>query len=416
MPHGSDTVMTAPRRNLRKGATVAQKKARVVIVVHNLPVPYDRRVWLEATTLVEAGYDVTVVCPATSKFPTKRETLEGVDIRRFGLKLGESRLSLVREFIVGFLKVAVHLARLSFPRRIDVLHVCNPPEIYWPLALLLRSRGTRFIFDHHDLSPEMYRAKFDKEDDVVHKMLLWLERRTYRSAHHVIVTNESYRRIGCGRNDIDAAATTVVRSGPSLERFELLPAQSEARRGADAALLFLGEISEQDGVLALIETHRHLLDRGRNVHLMVIGDGPALQEVKDKATELDVAEKCTFYGRISDDAQLSALLSSADIGVVPDPNTDWSRNSTMNKVMEYMFFGLPIAAFDLIETRVSAEDAALYATPDDTQDLATVIETMLDDAELQQRLGESGMARVRTELAWEHSKSPLLDAYRAATR
>lgn len=386
---------------------------RVVIVVHNLPVPYDRRVWLEATTLANAGYDVTVVCPATDRFPSKREELENVRIRRFGLKLGETRTGLVLEFITGFLKVATHLIRLSAPRRIDVLHVCNPPEIYWPLGLLLRARGTRLLFDHHDLSPEMYRAKFDAGDDLVHKALLWLERRTYRSAHHVIVTNESYRRIGCARNDVPPELTTVVRSGPSLERFQLMPPIPDVRQGAEVALVFLGEIGEQDGVKALIDTLLHLIDRGRRVHLLVIGDGPALQSVKDHAASLGVADACTFFGRISDDDRLSELLSSADVGVVPDPNTDWSRNSTMNKVMEYMFFGLPIAAFDLVETRVSAGDAALYARPDDTHELADVIEVIIDDEELRARMGEAGKRRVRTELAWEHSVAPLLEAYEA---
>lgn len=396
--------------------TGTTQAARIVIVVHNLPVPYDRRVWLEATTLASAGHDVTVVCPATEAFPTRRESLEGVQIRRFPLRVGETRFALALEFIAGFLRVAGILATLGVRRRIDILHVCNPPEIYWPLALLLRLRGTRFVFDHHDLSPEMYRAKFGKDPDAVHRVLLWLERRTYRAAHHVIVTNESYRSIGCERNGVPPERTTVVRSGPSLERFELLDPDVSVRNGEDFAVVFLGEIGEQDGVETLIETLGHLRERDRRAHLMVIGDGPALPQVKQHAKALGVDQHCTFYGRVSDDRRLSELLSSADIGAVPDPNTDWSRNSTMNKVMEYMYFGLPIAAFDLTETRVSAEGAALYAEPDNAGDLATKIEDIVDDQVLAKRMAEIGMSRVRDELAWEHSRAPLLAAYDAVVR
>lgn len=386
-------------------------KHHITIVVHNLPVPYDRRVWLEATTLVEAGYDVTVVCPATSAFPKHRETLEGVDIRRFSLPAGETPVRLAIEFAIGFVQVALQLARIRSRRRIDVLHVCNPPEIYWPLAYVLRPLGTKFLFDHHDLSPEMYLAKFGKDRDVVYRALRFLERRTYAAADAALTTNESYRRIAVERTAMRSVHITTVRSGPSLTRFTKMEKDPAVRAGAETLLVFLGEIGEQDGVEALIETTAELRSRGTDVRTLVIGDGPGLARVKELASQLKVSQHCDFVGRVSDDNELSRLLSSADIGVVPDPNTDWSRNSTMNKVMEYMFFALPIAAFDLTETQVSACDAAVYAEPDDVGALADVIEGMIADPTGSRERGERGADRLRTELAWEHSRPALLGAY-----
>lgn len=386
---------------------------RVVIVVQNLPVPYDRRVWLEATTLQQAGYDVTVVCPATAEFPQRRITLEGVAIRRYRLPFdGSSAPSLVLEFAWALLAVGFILAGLRTRGRIDVLHACNPPETYWVLGRLFRLGGTRYLFDHHDLSPEMYRAKFAHPSSLVNKALLWLERQTYRTADGVIATNESYRRVVSARTGYDPAEVIVVRSGPSLDRFTLLSPDDSLRHGRRHLLVFLGEIGEQDGVDALVRVVRVLVDRGVDVHCLVIGGGPHQPAIARYAVEQGVSDRCTFTGRISDDRELSRLLSSADVGVVPDPNTDWSRLSTVNKVMEYMFFRLPIATFDLPETRNSAGDAAAYATPDDVEDLARVIAELLDDPDRRRRMGQLGGQRLRDELAWEHSVGPLLEAYR----
>ena len=385
---------------------------RVVIVVQNLPVPYDRRVWLEATTLQRAGYDVTVVCPATADFPERRVDLEGVHIRRYRLPFdGSSAISLALEFAWALCAVALILARLRRRGPIHVLHACNPPETYWVLGRLFRLGGTRFLFDHHDLSPEMYRAKFSQPSGLLHRALLWLERQTYRSADGVIATNESYRRIVTARTGYDPDRVTVVRSGPSLDRFTRLPPDPALRRGRQHLLVFLGEIGEQDGVDALIRVVRDLGQRGVDVHCLIIGGGPHQPAIKRYADELGVADRCTFTGRVGDDDELSRLLSSADVGVVPDPNTDWSRFSTMNKVMEYMFFALPVAAFDLPETRVSAADAAVYARPDDVEDLSCAIADLLADPQRRAAMGARGEQRLRDELAWEHSVEPLLRAY-----
>lgn len=385
---------------------------RVVIVVQNLPVPYDRRVWLEATTLRGAGYDVTVVCPATKDFPERRLSLEGVTIRRYRLPFdGSSAASLVLEFAWALAAVGVILTGLRRRGPIQVIHACNPPETYWVLARLFRLGGTKFLFDHHDLSPEMYQAKFARPSRLVHRALLWLERRTYRAADGVITTNESYRRIVSERTGVDPLEVTVVRSGPSLDRFTHLPPDEGLRRGRRHLLVFLGEIGEQDGVDALVRVVRTLVDRELDVQCLVVGGGPHQPAIVRYAAELGVADHCTFTGRVSDDLELSRLLSSADVGVVPDPNTDWSRFSTMNKVMEYMFFGLPVAAFDLPETRTSAGDAAAYATPDDVDDLARVVAELLADPDRRREMGKRGAERLRGVLAWEHSVAPLLDAY-----
>ncbi|MCP3853182.1 MAG: glycosyltransferase family 4 protein [Actinomycetia bacterium] len=368
--------------------------------------------WLEATTLSEAGHDVTIICPATQSFPDKRERLEGIQIHRFAVKEGRSPLGLAVEFLVGFTSVSFRYLVLRAKGPIAVLHVCNPPEIYWPLGLLARATGTRFVFDHHDLSPEMYRAKFKRGPDLVYRALLFLERRTYRSANAVITTNESYREIVTARTGTPPEIATIVRSGPSVARFQKHEPDLTLRRGSEHLMVFLGEIGEQDGVETLIQVAAVLRERGVDVHTLVIGDGPALQSTQELADRLGVAGHCTFAGRVSDDDQLSRMLSSADVGVVPDPNTDWSRHSTMNKVMEYMFFGLPVAAFDLIETRFSAQGAALYARPDDIDDLASVTQRLLEDPELRVAMGQVGEDRLHEELSWEHSVPELLGLYR----
>jgi glycosyltransferase involved in cell wall biosynthesis len=386
---------------------------RVLIVVHNLPVPHDRRVWLEATTLERAGYDVTVICPATAGFPRRNEILEGVHIRRFRQPANEAGpAGFMIEFAWSFLAVTALVLRLRRRGRFDVLHVCNPPEIYWPLGRLLRRLdGTRFLFDHHDLAPEMYEAKYHHPRPAISRALRWLERMTYRSADRVICTNESYRRIAGARTGTTPDRIQVVRSGPSVERFTLLPPEPGWSKGRKHLLVFLGEIGSQDGVENLIGAVNVLAAQRDDFHVLVIGDGPHLPEIRALTSRCGLDELVTFAGRISDDIELSRMLSSATVGVVPDPDTAWSRHSTMNKVVEYLFFGLPVVAFDLLETRVSAGDGAAYARPDDVASFASVIDGLLDDTERRAELGAIGRRRVLEELSWEHSVGPLLDVY-----
>ncbi|MFZ5790045.1 MAG: glycosyltransferase family 4 protein [Pseudomonadota bacterium] len=389
-------------------------KRRVLIIVQNLPVPFDRRVWLEATTLTRAGYAVSVICPKAKGFNESFERLEGVDIHRYGLPIdAKGAFGFAAEFLWCFLRTAMKSLRVAlFGRGFDVIHACNPPETYWLLALLWRPFGKRFLFDHHDLSPEMYAAKFDRRGGAMYRGLLFLERMTFALADLVITTNESHKRIAVERGGVPPERVYVVRSGPDLSRFRRYEPDPAWRQGKRYLLVYLGEICKQDGVDYLLRALRILRDRigRRDVHAAFVGGGPHQPAIKAYAQEIGLADMTTFTGRVSDE-DLCRILSSADIGIDPDPKNDWSDKSTMNKIMEYMYFGLPIVAFDLKETRFSAQDAAVYAEPNLEAAMAARIHELLEDEPKRRRMAEFGQRRLREALAWEHSAPALLSAY-----
>jgi glycosyltransferase involved in cell wall biosynthesis len=391
---------------------------RVLIVVQNLPVPFDRRVWLEATTLTHTGYRVSVICPKAKGFNAGYEELEGVAIYRYALPIDASgKLGFVAEFVWCFAMTALLSLRVVvFGRGFDILHVCNPPETYWPLAYFWRLFGKAFIFDHHDLSPEMYQAKFGGAGFIM-RALLWLERRTFRAADVVITTNQSHKEVATQRGGKRPEDIYIVRSGPQLSRFTLYPPYPGWRQEKSHLLVYLGEICKQDGVDHLVRAVKLLAqEKGfTDFHCMFVGGGPHQPAIKAYATEMGVESFCTFTGRVSDD-MLCRILSSADLAVDPDPKNDWTDKSTMNKIVEYMYFGLPIVCYDLREARVSADEAARYVAANDESALAAGILQLLGDAPARARMREFGMDRVRRALAWDYSVPPLLAAYEKAGR
>jgi glycosyltransferase involved in cell wall biosynthesis len=394
------------------------RKARVLIIVQNLPVPFDRRVWLEATTLAQAGHAVSVICPKAKGFNASHELLEDIEIFRYPLPFDASgKLGFAIEFAWCFALSSLLTARVGLVGRgFDILHVCNPPETYWLLGWVWRRFGKVFLFDHHDLSPEMYVAKFGGTG-LVYRILLWLEHRTFRQAEVVVTTNESHKEVAVLRGGKRPEDVYVVRSGPQLSRFSLHPPDRAWRRGRKHLLVYLGEICKQDGVDHLIRALHRLLEHYgcRDVHCVLVGGGPHQPAIRSYAEELGIAEHCTFTGRISDQA-LCRILSSADVAVDPDPKNDWTDKSTMNKIVEYMFFGLPIVCYDLREARVSAGEAACYVTANDEDALARGIFDLLGNPARRRAMGELGMERVRSALAWDYSVPSLLAAYdRAAT-
>ncbi len=396
----------------------SMSRGRVLIIVQNLPVPFDRRVWLEATTLTEAGYRVSVVCPKAKGFNAGHEVLEGIEIFRYALPFdASSKLGFAAEFAWCFLLSFLLSLRVALlGRGFDVLHVCNPPETYWLLGWFWRLFGKAFLFDHHDLSPEMYRAKFGGGGRIL-SILLWLERRTFALADVVITTNQSHKEIAIERGGKRPEDVYIVRSGPQLSRFTLHPPQRAWRKGKGSLIVYLGEICKQDGVDHLIRALKHLVeDHGfRDFHCVLIGGGPHQPVIQRYAGELGMADYCTFTGRIPDDA-LCRILSSADIAVDPDPKNDWTDRSTMNKIVEYMFFGLPIVCYDLREARVSAGAAARYVEANSEKALARGIRELLADEPARSKMRQVGMERVRNALAWDYSVPPLLAAYEKAMR
>ncbi|HEX8988351.1 MAG TPA: glycosyltransferase family 4 protein [Rhodocyclaceae bacterium] len=386
---------------------------RVLILVENLPSPFDRRVWQEATTLRAAGYGVTIVCPTGPGCEQRYELLDGIHIHRYPLPVEASGATgYALEYGAALARAGWLALRLSLARGFDVVHACNPPDLFFLIGAFFKLFGKKFIFDHHDLCPELYEAKFGRRD-FFHRLMLRLERLSFQTADISIATNESYRRIAIDRGGMPRSRVFVVRSGPSLERMRIVPPRPELKRGRRFLVGYLGVMGRQEGVEYLLQAAQRIVRAGRDdVHFGLVGGGTSLEEMKALAKTLGVADYVTFTGRVPDD-ELLAMLNTADVCVNPDVANEMNDKSTMNKIMEYMALGKPIVQFDLTEGRWSARGASLYARPNDAADLADKILDLLADDDLRARMGAAGRARVLNELAWDYEAPKLLAAYAA---
>jgi glycosyltransferase involved in cell wall biosynthesis len=293
----------------------------------------------------------------------------------------------------------------------DAIHACNPPDLIFLVGLFFRLFGKRFLFDHHDLNPELYEAKFNRRDFFWRLMCLF-ERWTFRLADVSIATNQSYRQVAIERGGMPADKVFVVRSGPKLDRLRIEPAVPTLKQGKAFLVGYVGVMGKQEGLDLLLQSIAYLVnDKQRtDIHFGLIGGGTELEALKIMAADLGVADYVTFTGRVPD-ADLLAMLNTADVCVNPDIANPMNDKSTMNKIMEYMALGKPIVQFDLTEGRYSAQDASLYARHNDTVDFANKILQLLDDPVMRERMGAFGRARVEQELSWDHEVPGLLAAY-----
>lgn len=402
---------------LRRRAPAAPSARRVLIVVENLPVPLDRRVWQEATTLAAAGYEVNVICPQGRGWDLEFEIIDGVHIHRHPLpdEAHAGALAYGREYGAALW----HWFRLSRQiwrnRGFDVIHGCNPPDLIFLLALWYRLRGVRYLFDHHDVCPELFEAKFGRRG-ALWRLMRVLERLTFATASVSIAPNESFRQIAIARGGMRPENVFVVRSAPPVERFVPGPGDPSLRKGAETLLGYVGVIGQQEGMDLLVEAVEHLIKRmGRSVHVAVVGFGPHLEAVRADVAARGLEAAFTFTGPLYG-ADLLRVLNSCDIGLSPDPKNAMNDISTMNKVIEYMALEKPVVQFDLTEGRASAGEASLYATPNEPEDFARQIARLIDDPELRRRMGLLGRQRVEEALSWEHSAPLLLDAYERVFR
>jgi glycosyltransferase involved in cell wall biosynthesis len=390
---------------------------RVLIIVQNLPVPFDRRVWLECQALVSAGYQVAVVCPKGDGDPAY-QVVDTVELHKYRpYAPGGSKLGFVTEYAYSFLATARLTFRARRSGRFRVLQACNPPDIFWPIALALRGLDrTRFVFDHHDLCPELYESRFPDGPRLPYRMLRALERRTHRTADHVISTNDSYRDVAVKRSGKPAADVTVVRTGPDPERLRRGPASPELRRGRRFLAAYIGVMGPQDGVDIVVRAADIVVNQLHrdDIAFTLIGSGDCFDELVALRDELGLAGHVEFTGRAPDEL-VARILSTADLGLSPDPKNPLNDVSTMNKTMEYMAFELPVVAFDLRETRVSAGDAGVYVAPNDVHEYAAAIVKLMDDEPRRAHLGKLGRARVEQELAWSHQRRAYLGVYRDLT-
>jgi len=389
----------------------------VLILVENLPVPFDRRVWQEARALTEAGYRVSIVCPKSRGFEKSRETLEGIEIHRHALWEAASPLGYLIEYAWALAAQFFLAVRIYARTRFRIVHACNPPDLMFLVALVFKLFGVRFIFDHHDLNPELWEAKFGARRGVFHLLLCLAERLTFRSADVSIATNESYREVALVRGRMRPERVFIVRSSPDLAKIRRGPPQPELKRGRPFLVLYLGTMGPQEGVDLMLHSAEHLIKkRGRqDVSFVFIGGGSEIPRLKAQAAASGIESFVHFTGRIPD-GELARYLSTADVCAAPDPKNPMNDKSTMNKILEYMAYARPVVLFDLTEGRRSAGEAALYARPNDPIDFAEQILKLLDSEALRRQLGEIGRQRIEEQLNWEIEKKALLDAYEAALK
>ena len=388
---------------------------RILIIVENLSVPFDRRVWSEAKTMARAGCVVSVICPKGFNAQKSYEFVDGVHIHRHGMPFEAKRASgypleygwaLACEFFLSW--------KVLFARGFDVIHACNPPDTIFLIGGFFKFLfGKMFVFDHHDINPELYMSKFGRKD-VFYRLLVLLERLTFRTADISLATNESYRAIALSRGGMRDENVFVVRSGPDLKRIQILPPNPALRKGRRFLVGYVGVMGAQEGIDLLLESVKVIVeDFGRSdIHFGLVGGGPALEEMKALAKTLGVQDYVTFTGRASDH-DLFEMLNTADVCVNPDKADEMNDKSTMNKIMEYMALSKPIVQFDLTEGRVSAAEASLYARHNDTRDMAHKIVELLDDPERRAAMGAFGRKRIERDLSWEHEAPKLIGAYAA---
>lgn len=390
---------------------------RVLILVENLPSPFDRRVWQEATTLRDAGYTVSIICPTGKGCEERFAAIDGIYIWRYNLPLeGEGARGYAIEYSAALFWTFVLAWRVLWTRGFDVIHACNPPDLFFLIGGFFKLLGKKFLFDHHDISPELYEAKFGRRD-VFYRLLLKLEYWTFRTADVSLATNESYRRIAIERGGMPPERVFVVRSGPSLERLKILPPEERLKRGRRHLVGYVGVMGAQEGIDYLLRAVHHIVFvlQRTDIHFGLVGGGTSLQEMKSLAASLGVTDYVTFTGRVPD-AEMLAVLNTAEVCVNPDVANAMNDRSTMNKIMEYMALGKPIVQFDLTEGRYSAQQASLYARGNDAADFAGKIVELLDDPARRAEMGAFGRKRVETELEWRHEAPKLLAAYAALER
>ncbi len=386
----------------------------VCIIIENLTVPVDRRMWQEARTLAEAGHRVSVVCPTGRGFEQTYEVRDGIEIYRHKLWEASGPAGYFLEYAVA-LASEFRLALKAYRRtHFRIIHAANPPDTIFLIALFFRIFGVRFIFDHHDLNPELYEAKFGRRG-LFYRFVCLAERLTYRTATVSIATNESYRQVALTRGGMRPERAFVVKSCPDLKNICIGPPRPELKLGKPFMVVYVGVMGPQDGLDLLLESIRYIVqEAGRHdVSFSLIGRGSETQKLKAWTAEKGLDSCVTFTGRVPD-AEMWAYLSTADLGVAPDPKNPMNDKSTMNKILEYMAFGLPVVLYDLTEGRRSAGDAALYARPNDPIDFARRMLTLLDSEELRRTLGARARKKIEDGLNWDTEKRALLEAYEAA--
>jgi glycosyltransferase involved in cell wall biosynthesis len=390
-------------------------KRKVLIIVENLPVPFDSRVWKEATSLYKDGYEVTVLCPRGKGYSKNYEVLDNIRVYRHPMpREGNSPSGYVREYAWALVWEFLYVWWIFLRHGFHVIQGCNPPDDIFLVALPFKLFGVKYIFDHHDANPELYFSKYERED-FFYKIQVWLEKLSYRFADVVMATNASYRNLAITRGGLASEDVFIVRNGPDLETFKPVPPVATLKYGKPYLVGYVGTMSIQEGLDILLDVAQRIKESGRrDVHFTCVGGGPGLPALRQLVKDKSLEDTVSFTGRIPD-KDLLEILSTADVCVNPDKPCKMNDISTMIKIMEYMALGKPIVQFDLTEGRFSAGEASLYSdNTNQVPDFAAKILWLLENPDARKTMGQFGRKRVEQELAWEYSVSNLLAAYRRA--
>ena len=383
----------------------------VLIIVENLPLPFDRRVWQEANTLKDNGAHVSIICPKMKGYTKSFERINDIDIYRHPLPVEASgALGYLLEYSVALFWEFTLSLKIFFKKRFQVIQGCNPPDLIFIVAIFFKVFGVKYVFDHHDINPELYVAKFQKKN-FFYRTMLFFESLTFKTANFSIATNGSYKEIAIRRGKMDDSKVTVIRSGPALGRLKLGLGNLKYKKGRNYLVGYVGVIGEQEGLDLLIAAVKHITKTRQDVQFAIIGGGTELENIKRLSLKNNVEGFVDFYGRV-DDQMLIDILNTCDICVNPDKPTEMNNLSTMNKIMEYMALKKAMVQFDLKEGRVSASEASLYAINNDIEDFANKIVQLLDDEALRVRMGEFGYSRIINELSWDFESKKLVDFYK----
>lgn len=385
---------------------------KILIIVENLPVPFDRRVWQEACALRDNGAEVSVICPRGKNYEESYNYLEGIHIYRHSLPVDASNtFGYLREYSAALIWQMLLTWKIYFKHGIDVIHATNPPDFIFLVALPFKVLGVKFLYDQHDINPELYEAKFNRKD-FFWQLLIMFERLTFFFADAVISTNESYRNIAMTRGRVPQERIFVVRSGPDLRRVRLMEPDPVWKNGRRFLVGYVGVMGDQEGIDLLLDAAAHLMHRRgrRDIQFVLAGDGPSRSKLERSAADQGLADYVRFIGRVPD-MELFSMLSTADVCINPDRVNPMNNLSTMNKILEYMALSKPIVQFDVVEGRLSAGNASLYAKANDPIDFADKIIEFLNDANKRAKAGEIGRERIEAELAWPRQIPHLYAAY-----
>lgn len=392
-------------------ATDIFKGKHILIIVENLPVPFDRRVWQEANTLKDAGFEVSIICPIMKGYVKKYELLNGIHIYRHPLPLeAENAMGYIKEYFAALYYEFTLSLKIFFKKRFHVIHGCNPPDLIFMVALIYKLFGVKYVFDHHDINPELYIAKYGKKG-FFYKFLVLVERLTFMTANYSIATNESYKQIGITRGKMPAEKIQIVRSGPKLDRLRLTEGNQKYKKGRKYLIGYVGVVGAQEGLDLLLESAKYIVSKRQDVQFGIVGGGTEIENLKKLTQEMQLTEYVDYYGRV-DDEMMVDVLNTADVCVNPDRPTEMNNLSTMNKIMEYMALKKPIVQYDLKEGKFSAQKASLYADNTNTTDFAEKIMWLLDNPDVRKEMGDFGYNRVINELSWEYESVKLIDFYK----